>query len=111
MSTKMTGAPSTNPPAVIGRDLSSLTAGRAAPVETPVDGPVCCCVFFWSAAFCANTVRGEIAAAMNSNRAAPATRLAKASSRLAGERTFTLADPFPLAQRQVRPPAEMDPPQ
>jgi hypothetical protein len=31
-----TGAPSTNPPAVMGRDLESFTAGCAVPVETPI---------------------------------------------------------------------------
>ena len=35
MSAKMTGAPSTKPPAVIGRDKASLTGARAAPVLMP----------------------------------------------------------------------------
>src|SRR5260221_13619893 len=36
MSAKTMGAPSTNPPAVIGREWESLTAGCAPPVATPM---------------------------------------------------------------------------
>src|SRR5882762_2511649 len=35
MSRKMTGAPSTKPPAVIGRDFASFTAAWAPPVDMP----------------------------------------------------------------------------
>src|SRR6266446_193097 len=36
-STKITGAPSTNPPAVIGRCFSSITGAKTPPVEAPPD--------------------------------------------------------------------------
>src|SRR5438309_10933272 len=38
ISLKTTGAPSTNPPAVIGRDWASFTGACATPVDTPIDG-------------------------------------------------------------------------
>lgn len=47
MSTKITDAPSTKPPAVIGRESASLTGACAAPVLIPDCWPDC-----WEAACC-----------------------------------------------------------
>src|SRR5579859_2476972 len=55
MSTNTTGAPSTNPPAVMGRNFSSLTAACATPVETPEVG--CCCCVLPGSVDCANATQ------------------------------------------------------
>src|SRR5215469_7234208 len=49
-SSKTTGAPSTNPPAVIGRCFSSSTGAKTPPVDAPPDcdcGPGCCLGMGW----------------------------------------------------------------